>query len=145
MRGRDENVCVVSGTEVQPKKTNNNVQAVHIIGVERGLAKARAKANILNPYNECNGMLLKALLHSAFDSYQWFMDEFLNIHMSPVGKRNNLAHLQKKKINLRVGQPNYPTVEILRVRYYLVKEKIKAQEKASISRKRQRDLSVITL
>ena len=95
VRARDENLCVVSRTAVRSK--TNNVQAAHIIGVERGLAKARAKANILNPYNECNGMLLEASLHSAFDSYQWCMDEFLNIHVSPVGKLNNLAHLEKKE------------------------------------------------
>ena len=102
VRARDKNACVVTGMEVRPK--THNVRAAHIIGVERGLAKARAKANILNPYNECNGMLLETSLRTAFDSYEWCMDEFLNINVSPVGKLNNPSlekKLKDKKINLR--------------------------------------------
>lgn len=147
VRARDKNVCVVTGMEVRPK--THNVQAAHIIGVEQGLAKARAEANILNPYNECNGMLLETSLHTAFNSYEWCMDEFLNIYVSPVGKLTNLSlekKLKDKKINLQVGQPNYPTAEILRVRYALFKEKIKYQEEALIPRKRRkRDGRAVTL
>ena len=91
VRARDSNTCVLSGTKLRPK--TGNVQAAHILGAEKSLELARSQGGIFNPCDTSNGMLLESSLHSAFDSFQWCMDEFLNVHVTEVGKAIGLGKI----------------------------------------------------
>ena len=136
VRGRDNQKCVLTGTQLRPK--TGNVQAAHIIGVERSLTEARHKAGIWNAYDTQNGMLLESSLHTDFDSFFWCMDEFLNVHVSEAGRGKGLGYLDGKKLNLRLGEQNYPSRKILRARYALFLDRTRARESKLDTKKRRR-------
>ena len=136
VRARDSNTCVLSGTKLRPK--TGNVQAAHILGVEKSLEAARSEGGVFNPYDTSNGMLLESSLHLAFDSFQWCMDEFLNVHVTEVGKANGLGKYEGKRLNLQVGVTSYPTKQTLRVRFDLFKKIVKDRQSRITNRERGR-------
>ena len=127
VRTRDDFTCVLSGKKLKPKA--NNVQAAHIIGVEPGMATTRNAAGVVNAYDTWNGMLLETSLHSAFGSFLWCMDEFCIVHVSDKGKEQGFGEWAGKRVKLKVGQPLYPSRELLRSRFLLYEEKKKVQPK----------------
>lgn len=123
VRRRDERKCVVSGVHLRDK--TGNVEAAHILGVEKSLRLAREEANVLNEYDTANGMLLEKSLHVAFDAFRWCMDETGTIHVNTAGGENkDIAKLHGRKIALVIGATNYPSEKLLNVRYRLYLEKI---------------------
>lgn len=141
VRERDGFACVLSGKKLQPKA--NNVQAAHIIGVEAGLLDSRRQAGVVNPYDTWNGMLLSTSLHSSFDSYLWCMDEFCVVHVSQKGKEEGLGDWEGKRVNLDVGQPLYPSRELLRARFKLYQEKHMQPKQARRARVRKTAVQTI--
>lgn len=123
VRRRDDFKCVVSGTVLRDE--TGNVQAAHILGVESSLERTREEAGVLNEYDTTNGMLLEQSLHVAFDAYRWCMDETGTIHVNTAVRENEeLAKWDGRRIELRIGEANYPSEELLKVRYELDCEKI---------------------
>jgi hypothetical protein len=83
-------------------------------------------------------MLLESGLHSAFDSFHWCMDEFLNVHVSEVGKASGLGKYEGQRLNLQVDMTPYPTRQMLRVRFDLFKKVVQDKESRLQNRKRGR-------
>ena len=135
VRARDNFTCVLSGKKLKPKA--NNVQAAHIIGVEASMAAARNAAGVVNAYDTWNSMLLETSLHTAFDSYLWCMDEFCIVHVSDIGKEQGFGQWEGKRVKLNVGQPLYPSRELLLVRFRLYEEKKKVQAKPAPGARRK--------
>mmetsp|Transcript_35540 Transcript_35540/g.50407 ORF Transcript_35540/g.50407 Transcript_35540/m.50407 type:complete len:154 (+) Transcript_35540:633-1094(+) len=133
-------IPVCSGTKLRSK--TGNVQAVHLLGVEKSLAVVRSEAGVLNPYDTGNGMLLESLLHTAFDSFQWCMDEFLNVQVSDQGKAGGLGKFEGRRLNLQIDKTTYPTVQMLRVRFELFKKHVRDRQSRSINQKRGRRMFV---
>jgi len=142
VRVRDDRKCVLSGTLLRPK--TGNVEAAHIFGVERSLAQSRQDAGVVNAYDTQNGMLLESSLHTDFNSFLWCMDEFLNVHVSDAGKEKGLGHLVGNKLNIRVDDQNYPTRRILRARYQLFLEHLRARASRADPWKRRRQFTTAT-
>jgi hypothetical protein len=136
VRARDNHTCVLSGKKLRPK--TGNVQAAHILGVEKSLAMARSEAGVVNPYDTSNGMLLESSLHAAFDSFQWCMDEFLNVHVSDQGKADGLGEFEGRRLSLQIDKTPYPTVQMLRVRFELFKKHVRDRQSRSTNQKRGR-------
>ena len=131
VRHRDDFKCVVSGTVLRDK--TGNVQAAHILGIESSLKHFREEAGVLNEYDTTNGMLLEQSLHVAFDAYRWCMDQTGTIRVNTAVKENEeLAKWDGRKIGLRIGEANYPSEELLKVRYKLYCEKINVQYRGSL-------------
>ena len=46
----------------------------------------------------------QALSTEAFDSFHWCMDEFVNVHVTEVGKAMGLGKYEGKRLNLHVDR-----------------------------------------
>ena len=137
LRMRDKQTCVLSGKKL-PK--TSNVQAAHILGVEESFQPARTEAGVWNPYDTLNGMLLESSLRTDFEANLWCMDEFLIVHVSEAGKLKGLQHWEGRKLSMQVNEQNYPSTQILRVRYELFKKhNMACESKISANQKKPGD------
>ena len=66
------------------------------------------------------------------------MDEFLNVHVSEVGKASGLGKYEGKRLTLQVDMTLFPTRQMLRVRFDLFKNVVQDNESSLQNRKRGR-------
>jgi hypothetical protein len=71
------------------------------------------------------------------------MDEFCVVHVSQKGKEEGLGDWEGKRVNLHVGQPLYPSRELLRARFKLYQEKQMQPEQAQRARVRKTAVQTI--